>query len=282
MLQTDQASKLRALMHRARRTHTIAVTSGKGGVGKSNVALNLAVLLSAAGNRVALLDADFGLANLDVLVDTEVRVNLAHVVAGRRRLGDVVVDLPCGVQLVPGASGLAQMADLNDFQRANLIAELTDLEDNNDVIVVDTGAGIGKNVVTFAAGADTVVVVATPEPTSITDAYAVIKVLHQQGCDGMISLLVNFAADRTEARATYNRIATVAREFLGVSLFDAGYILTDSKVPAAVRRREPYVLAYPRCPASRCLAALATKLCRGGGLLVRTESFFRRVANWFS
>ena len=269
-------------MHEVRQTHTIAVTSGKGGVGKSNIALNLAILLSAAGNRVALLDADFGLANLDVLVDAQVRSNLAHVVAGQRRLSDVVVDLACGVQLVPGASGLAQMANLNDFQRANLIAELTGLEDSNDVIVLDTGAGIGRNVMTFASGADTVLVVTTPEPTSITDAYATIKVLHQQGCDGKISLLVNFASDRTEARSTYSRIATVARDFLGVSLFDAGYILADPKVPAAVRKREPYVLAYPRCQASRCLAALATKLCRGGGLLVRNESFFRRVASWFS
>ena len=278
----DQASRLRVLMRDARTTHTIAVTSGKGGVGKSNVALNLAVLLSASGNRVALLDADFGLANLDVLIDARVRSNLAHVVAGQRRLGEIVVDLPCGVQLIPGASGLAQMANLNDFQRANLISELTELEADNDVIVVDTGAGIGKNVMTFAVGADTVLVVTTPEPTSITDAYAAIKVLHQQGCKGKISLLVNFAIDRTEARATYTRIATVARDFLGVSLFDAGYVLTDPKVSAAVRRREPYVLAFPRCQASRCVAALATKLCRGGGLLVGQEGFFRRVASWFS
>ncbi|MFW6155211.1 MAG: MinD/ParA family protein [Planctomycetota bacterium] len=282
MTSKDQAARLRALMQDVRHTHTIAVTSGKGGVGKSNIALNLAVLLSASGNRVALLDADFGLANLDVLVDAPVRANLAHVVAGQRKLADVVVDLPCGVQLVPGASGLAQMADLNDFQRSGLIAELNELEENNDVIVVDTGAGISKNVLTFAGGADSVLVVATAEPTSITDAYAVVKVLHQQGSDARMSLLVNFAADRTEARATYNRIATVAREFLGVSLYDAGYILNDPRVSQAVRKRQPYVLAYPRCQASRCLAALATKLCRGGGLLVRNESFFRRVANWFS
>ncbi len=282
MMNTDQASKLRALMHQVRQTHTIAVTSGKGGVGKSNIALNLSILLSAAGNRVALLDADFGLANLDVLVDAPVRANLAHVVAGQRRLSEVVIDLPCGVQLAPGASGLAQMANLNEFQRSNLLNELAGLEEENDVIVVDTGAGIGKNVITFAGGADTVLVVATPEPTSITDAYAVIKVLHQAGCQARVSVLVNFAADRTEARATYNRIATVAREFLGVALFDAGYVLTDAKVALAVRKRQPFVLAYPRCQASRCLAALATKLCRGGGLLVRDESFFRRVANWFS
>jgi flagellar biosynthesis protein FlhG len=278
----DQASRLRTMMHQARRTHTIAVTSGKGGVGKSNIALNLAVLLSAAGNRVALLDADLGLANLDVLADVQARVNLAHVVAGQRALRDIVVDLPCGVQLVPGASGLARMADLNEFQRAKLLSELSALEEENDVIVVDTGAGIGKAVLSFAGAADTVLILATPEPTSITDAYAMVKVLVRQKCQARLSLLVNFASDRNEARATFNRIATVAREFLGAAVFDAGYILADPKVSAAVRKRQPWVLAYPRCQASRCLAALATKLCRGGGLLVQKESFFRRVANWFS
>ena len=282
MLQQDQASKLRTLMHDARQTHTIAVTSGKGGVGKSNVALNLAVLLSAAGRRVALLDADLGLANLDVLVDVSARANLAHVVAGQRSLRDVVVDLPCGVQLVPGASGLARMADLNEFQRTKLVQELAGLEEENDVIVVDTGAGIGRNVISFAAGADTVLVVTTPEPTSITDAYAVIKVLVRQGYAGRLSLLVNFAADRNEARSAFSRIATVARQFLAAEVFDAGYILVDPKVPAAVRRRQPWVLAYPRCQASRCLAALAARLSRGGGLLARKEGFFRRVANWFA
>jgi len=281
MLTTDQASKLRSLMHQARRSHTIAVTSGKGGVGKSNVALNLAVLLSAAGNRVALLDADLGLANLDVLADARVHANLAHVVAGQRRLADVVVDLPYGVQLVPGASGLARMADLSEFQRTKLVGELSALEEDNDVIVIDTGAGIGKNVTGFAGGADTVLVVTTSEPTSITDAYAVIKVLTRQKSEARIGLLVNFSGDRNEARATYNRIATVTREFLGVAIYDAGYILADPRVPAAVRRRQPFVLAYPRCSASRCMAALATKLCRGSDLLIRKDSFFRRVANWF-
>ena len=281
MLQ-DQASKLRALMREARHTHTIAVTSGKGGVGKSNVALNLSVLLSAAGNRVALLDADLGLANLDVLVDVPTRVNLAHVVAGQRTLRDVVVDLPCGVQLVPGASGLARMADLNEFQRTKLVQDLSTLEEENDIIVVDTGAGIGRNVITFASMADTVLVVTSPEPTSITDAYAVIKVLVRQGFSGRLSLLVNFAADRNEARSAFSRVASVARQFLAAEVFDAGYVLMDPKVPAAVRRRQPWVLAYPHCQASRCLAALASKLCRGSGLSAQKEGFFRRVANWFA
>jgi len=278
----DQASKLRKLMREARQTRTIAVTSGKGGVGKSNVALNLSILLSAAGNRVALVDADLGLANLDVLVNVNVGANLSHVIAGTKRLEDIVVDLPSGVQLVPGASGIARLAHLSELQQAQLVTDLASLEADNDVIVIDTGAGIGPEVLQFACAADSVVVVTTPEPTAITDGYAVIKVLTQRSYGGQISLLVNFACDRQEARLTYQRISNVARQFLGAKVLDAGYVLTDSKVGEAVRRREPFVLAYPRCPASRCLVALATKLCEGGTLVARKEGFFRRVANWFA
>jgi len=269
-------------MHEARQTRTIAVTSGKGGVGKSNVAMNLAILLSAAGNRVALVDADLGLANLDLLIDVEVRGNLSHVIAGRRRLEEIIVDLPSGVQLVPGASGLAKLARLSEFERAQLVQELAALENDNDVILVDTGAGIGSDVLHFAMAADNVLAVTAPEPTAITDAYAVIKLLTQQGYAGHVSALVNFTPSRQEARLTYQRISTVARQFLGVRVFDAGYVLLDPKVREAVRRREPFVLAYPRCPASRCMAALARKLSTSGAWLDQRESFFRRVANWFA
>jgi len=278
----DQADRLRKLMRQTRQTRTIAVTSGKGGVGKSNVALNLAILLAGAGNRAALVDADMGLANLDLLVGVPVRANLWHVVSGKRRLADVIMDLPCGIQFVPGASGLARLADLSEFQRAALLKELATLEGDNDVIVVDTGAGIGPNVLQFAVAADSVLVVTAPEPTAITDGYAVIKLLAQHGYQGQVSLLVNLAPDRQEACDTYQRISTVARRFLGVRVLDAGYVLMDARVREAVRRREPFVLAYPRCPASRCMAALAAKLSAGGALQERREGFFRRVSNWFA
>lgn len=278
----DQAAKLRRLMRQTRQTRVIAVASGKGGVGKSNVALNLAIMLSAAGNRVALVDADLGLANLDVLVDVDVRFNLSHVIAGIKRLEEVIIDLPSGVQLTPGASGLAKLASLSEFQRAQVLKDLATLEADNDIIVIDTGAGIGPDVLHFAANADSVLVVTTPEPTAVTDGYALVKVLAQRHYAGQMSLLVNFAQDRQESRATYQRVSTVARQFLGIKLLDAGYVLDDPKVRESVRRREPFVLAYPRCPASRCLAALATKLSAGGALVDRKEGFFRRVANWFA
>lgn len=278
----DQATRLRQLVREARRTRTIAVASGKGGVGKSNVALGLSILLSAAGNRVALVDADLALANLDVLGNVVVRGNLSHVIAGQRTLDDILIDLPSGVQLIPGASGLSNLARLSEFQRAKLLDDLTALEADNDVIIVDCGAGIGPAVIQFAAGSDNLLVVTTPEPTAITDGYAVIKVVSQRGYAGHISLLVNLVSGRQEGRATHQRIASVAREFLGVTLYDAGFMVTDPKVGQAVRRREPFVLAYPNCPASRCLAALAAKLCAGGALVARKEGFFRRVARWFA
>ncbi len=278
----DQATRLRELMRRARQTRTIAVVSGKGGVGKSNIALNLSILMSAAGNRVALIDADLALANLDVLLDAEVRGNLSHVIGGSKKVEDIVVNLPCGVQLVPGANGLAKLANLSEFQRSLLLEQLGSLENDNEVIIVDCGAGLGGDVMHFAAAADNVLVVTTPEPTAITDAYAVIKVLSQRGYKGHVSLLVNMAAGRLESRVTHQRISNVARQFLGMRVFDAGYILIDPKVRDAVKRREPFVLAFPRSPASRCMAALATKLCAGGALVERKEGFFRRVANWFA
>jgi flagellar biosynthesis protein FlhG len=278
----DQAARLRQLMQQVRQARTLAVTSGKGGVGKSNVALNLAILLSAGGSRVALVDADLALANLDVLLDLSVAFNLSDVVRGRKTLRDVVVDLPSGVQLVPGASGLAQLARLSEFERSRLLRDLSALEADNDVIVVDCGAGIGPDVVHFAAAADNALVVTTPEPTAVTDAYAVVKVLHRHGYAGRASLLVNLASSRHEGRSTYERIAGVARRFLGVRLFDAGYVLADGKVGEAVRRRQPFVLAYPRCQAARCLAALANKLGPGGSLVGGEAGFFRRLAGWFA
>jgi len=265
-----------------RQTRTIAVCSGKGGVGKSNVALNLAILLSGAGHRVALVDADMGMANLDVLVDADIRGDLSHVVAGTKHLEDIVVDLSSGVQFVAGASGLAKLANLSEFQRARLTEELTQLESDNDMIVIDCAAGIGPNVLQFAASADTVLVVTTPEPTAITDAYGMIKALSRRGYQGSLSVLVNLADNRQEARATYQRLADVARRFLDIRVFDGGFISEDPKVRQAVRRRQAFVLAFPKCPASRSIDALVNKLSPGGALVRQKEGFFRRMVRLFA
>lgn len=278
----DQATRLRRLMRQGQPTLTISVASGKGGVGKSCIAANLAILLSAAGKRVALVDADLALANLDILLDVDVYADLSDVVAGTRRLDEVVIDLPCGVQFVPGASGLANLADLTQFEGARLLEELTALEEDNDIIIIDCGAGIGPDVLRFAGAADTALIVTSPEPTALADGYAMIKVLTAGGYEGRLRLVVNLTADRAEAKDAYRRISRVAEQFLGAVVGDGGYVVSDPKVASAVRRRQPVVLAYPDCPASRSLAGVAGKYCAGGGGLSGRAGFFRRVVGWLA
>ncbi len=281
-LMMDQAAQLRTLARQRSRASVIAVTSGKGGVGKSNVAVNLAVCFASAGKRVVLLDADLGLANADVLCNIELPCNLSHVIARKRELREVMVRAPGGFQLIGGASGLAKMADLSEADRARLIQSLTALEQQADVILIDTGAGISPNVLSFTRVADHVLVVTTPEPTAITDAYAVVKVMTREGGDRRISLLVNQVRSQAEARAVHDRIARVAKQFLGVSVLDAGHVPSDEQVPLAVCRRTPFVLVAPRCPASQSIAQLAMRLERGvASNGADSGGFFNRMGRWF-
>lgn len=293
----DQATTLRSLMAQERRPRAsvIAITSGKGGVGKSNVAVNLAIKLSSAGKRVVLLDADLGLANADVLCNVELPCNLSHVIARKKELHDVMVKAPGGFRLIGGASGLARMADLTDFERQRIVDALGELEETADIILIDTGAGISPNVLSFTRAADHVLVLTTPEPTAITDAYAVIKVIsrgaaasgggghaaHGDEPGRQVSLLVNQARSPGEARVVHERIAQVARQFLGVSVLDAGFLYADEQVPLAVRKRVPFVLASPRCPASLCVTQLAMRLEQGvaAGELLH-GGFFQRMGRW--
>lgn len=292
----DQATHLRSLMGTAagassqptprRRATVIAITSGKGGVGKSNISVNLAVQLASVGKRVVLLDADLGLANADVLCNVDLPANLSHVLAGRKQVRDVLVDAPGGFKLLGGASGLARMADLSDADRERIVGALADLEGQSDVILIDTGAGISPNVLSFTRSADHVLVVTTPEPTAITDAYAVIKVLSKQYAlveedHRRISLLVNQVRSPVEAKIVHDRIAKVARQFLAVPVLDAGYVMDDDEVPTSVRRRVPFTIAAPKCPASLCIAQLAMRLEKGVTTRNERAGFFNRMGKWF-
>lgn len=282
----DQAQALRrwVMDTTQRRARIVAVTSGKGGVGKSNVAVNLAIRLAEMGRRVVLFDADLGTANADVLCNITPSATLAHVVAGRYSLEDAMIDAPGGFRLVPGASGLAQMAALSEFERTRLIDQLHRIESDADVILIDTGAGVSPNVLSFVVAADQILVVTTPEPTAVTDAYAVIKTVIRQRPEGTetdIRLLVNMVKDAAEGRQIFDRIDSVCRRFLAVSPRYAGHVVSDPRVPLAVRRRRPFVIDSPGCEASVCLGQLAHRMDRhaseprGGGL-------FHRMVSWMA
>jgi len=277
----DQAAQLRSLMKQRRRAKVIAVTSGKGGVGKSNVAVNLAVKFASAGKRVVLLDADLGLANADVLCNLDLSTTLSQVISGSRCLIDAITKAPSGFAMIGGGSGLARMADLSDNDRQRLIDSLASLEEQADVILIDTGAGISPNVLSFTRAADQVLVVTTPEPTAITDAYAMIKVISRDPAERRISLLVNQSRSIGEAKLVYERIARVAKQFLGIGVLDAGSVPVDEQVPLAVRRRVPFLLAAPKSPASIAVAQLAMRLEQGIGCVKDDRGFFGRMNRWF-
>ncbi len=278
----DQADALRALVEGGRHhATTIAVTSGKGGVGKTNVAVNLAVSLVGSGLRVCLLDLDLGLANADVLMNIQSPRNLAHVIGGVASLQEIIVEGPGGVRLVPGASGLERLADLSEFERHQLLQQFRALEVQNDFLIMDLGAGVSNNVITFACAADIVLVLTTPEPTALTDAYSTIKMLVRQNRASDIELLVNLVESHKEARQTYERIAGVASRFLGLPVRSAGYILMDDAVASAVRARQPFVIHSPRCNASACIRALAKKYAGKAEAPAVKEGFFSRLAQMF-
>jgi len=280
----DQASRLRRRM--ASPTlggpcHSIAVTSGKGGVGKSNVAVNLAAMLAGRGLRVTLVDMDLGLANDDLLLGLHCPHNLSHVMAGVRDIEEVSQDAPGGFRFVAGLSGDGGFADLSDLDRRRLVDHMALLERDGDVLLLDCGAGISRNVLTFALAADAVLVVTTPEPTAVADAYATVKALWREHYEGVIHLLVNMAESRAEARAVCQRLAGVAKKFLKYPIADGGYLLHDRHVELAVRQRCPFVLRYPRCPASACMGAVAARLAKVKGRPDVGGGYFRRVVGLF-
>jgi flagellar biosynthesis protein FlhG len=263
---TDQASHLRSLVRSAsttKRANVIAVTSGKGGVGKSNISVNLAIKLARAGKKVVLLDADLGLANADLLCNLSLTHNLSHFFSRRATLREVLVKAPGGFFLIGGASGLSRLADLPPADRARLVEAMAEIEALADVIIIDTGAGISPNVLAFTRAADHVVIVTTPEPTAFADAYSMVKVLHREQSTRRVSLLVNQARSPAEGRAVYERIATVARQFLGCAVLDGGSIPLDESIPQAVRSRTPFVLHSPHSAAATAMQQLASRLEQG-------------------
>jgi flagellar biosynthesis protein FlhG len=276
----DQAQKLRDLVSVKRsRARVISFTSGKGGVGKTNLSVSLALALIALKKRVALVDFDLGLANTNVLLRCRHRWNLSHYLSGEKSLVDVLVMGPGGLLFLPGANGLSHLADLDDGKRQTLVQGLESLEKRVDYILVDTGAGISKNVLTFAAAADDVVVLTTPEPTAVLDAYSVVKNLSAFTERGNIHLIVNQVSHRKVAVDVADRFCQASEQFLDMDVQKMGYVLTDPQVGLSVLKRRPFILEAPRCPAAQCLETMARCLAKAPVQKVKTEGFFSRLMN---
>ena len=256
----DQTTTLReavATKAPGRSIRVVAVTSGKGGVGKTNVTANLAVALAHLGRRVMVLDADLGLGNLDVLLGLTPPYSLADVLSGQRRLRDVLVSGPGGITVLPAGSGFQNLTALTDPQMRELQSEMDDLQEQTDVLLIDTGAGIGRNVTSFATMAQDIIVVVAPEPTSLTDAYALMKVLSTQHSERRFRLLVSMTRTPTDGRDVYRKLSLVAERFLHISIDFLGSIPYDHRLVEAVCQQRPLVELYPQSKAAQAFLGLA-------------------------
>lgn len=277
----NEAVHLQQMMESCQRqAKVLAITSGKGGVGKTNIAANLAICLSASRKKVLLVDADLSLGNLDVIMNINSKYNISHMITGRKSIEQIIHIGPAGLEIICGASGLEDLTNINEFQRQRLLKDLAKLGSDTDMIVIDTAAGISKSVIGFCLAADHVLVVTTPEATAMTDAYAMIKVLVGNRFAGRISLIVNMAETTAEGKKTYQQIANVVRRFLNTHVYDAGILLRDEQLSSAVRLRKPVVLAHPKARITSSLVALAAKLSNVSAAQPNDEGFFKKVVDW--
>ena len=261
----DQASKLRELIKSQNNSKTLArvitVTSGKGGVGKSSVSVNLALWLRRLGKRVVILDADFGLANIEVMLGIRPKYNLADLMFKGKALNDIITEGPEGIGFI---SGIAELTSLTANQVVYLVQKLCELDQIADIIIIDTGAGISDNVLEFVAASEEVLLVATPEPTSITDAYALLKTLNKKHVDSdkmTVKMIANKVSNEEEGEELCNKLNIVVKRFLDLNLEFLGAVTMDMAVTKAVMQQKPFSMIYPNSPASKSIHEIAGKLC---------------------
>lgn len=265
----DQAEKLRKMVKEQAAPRNVArvitVTSGKGGVGKSSISVNLAIALSRLGNRVIVLDADFGLANVEVMLGIRPQYNLADLMFRGKTLKDIITEGPENIGFISGGSGIQELTNLSKDQIVYLIQKLVELDERADIIIIDTGAGIADSVLEFVAASSEVLLVATPEPTSITDAYALLKTLNRKTDvslqDTVIKMIANRIDDYEEGKELYDKLSLVVSKFLDLKLEYLGAVPQDSSVSKAVMRQKPAIALYPNSQFSRTLSYFADILC---------------------
>ena len=247
-------------MKKVNPVRVVAVTSGKGGVGKTNLSVNLGLALAELGRRVALLDADMGLANVDVLLGLYPKFNLSHVLRGEKMLADIVMPGPMGLQVIPASSGLQHMSDLSTAEQAALIRAFSDFNEDLDVLIVDTAAGISPSVVNFARACQEVIVVVCDEPTSLTDAYAFVKLLNRDYGLTRFHILSNMVQSAQQGQLLFQKLTKVTDRYLDVMLNFAGAIPNDDFLRKAVQQQNPVLLAYPKSKASLALKNIARQM----------------------
>lgn len=261
----DQAEKLRTLMKKRNSFPPIksqssidiyTIASGKGGVGKTNLTVNLAITLQKRGKRVLIIDADLGLANVDIVLGILPKYTLYDVLFHQKSLRDAIIEGPKGIKILPGGSGMMEMATLDVQKQETLAREFFTLEDI-DTILIDTGAGISKNLLSFITFSQKLILVTTPEPTSLTDAYSVIKVLAKYQLKKKIGIVVNRCPNVSIAQRTFEKLSKTADSFLNISLEDVGYIMDDIRVVHSVMNQVPFVIQYPKSIASKCITKIA-------------------------
>lgn len=264
----DQASALRQIVQNIKKqrarapgegARVVCVTSGKGGVGKTSFTVNLAISLAKKGLRVLIVDADFGLANVDLVMGVTPQYDLSHVIRHEVDIKDVIVEGPGGVRIVSGGSGVLELLNLTETQLANVVDRLLTIEDIADVVLFDTGAGVNPNILRLIEASEEVIVITTPEPTAIMDAYALVKTVHAHGSETKIRLVVNRAESVAEAEDTMAKFAAVVRLYLKVEVEEFGYVLADPIVSRAVRLQRPFVMSFPKSQAARDIDAITWK-----------------------
>lgn len=265
----DQAASLRSLVSAPlenderkvsnRSSKIITVASGKGGVGKSNFTLNFALTLHSMGKKVLVFDADIGMANIDVLMGTSSSYNLYHLLYRHKTIREIIQLGADGLPYIAGGSGMKELFSLSDRDLEFFASEVEDIAQEMDYVIFDTGAGLSRENMRFIGAADECLIVTTPEPTSITDAYALVKVMHGQEHATPFRMIVNRVEDEREAERVADKIAGVARRFLQTDIPLLGYISEDAQVVTAVKKQMPYRLAYPHCKASKDIQKLALR-----------------------
>jgi len=265
----DQAQKLRELMMArpadraapAKKTRIITVASGKGGVGKTNLSVNMAIAYARIGKRVIVMDADLGLANVNIMVNMIPKYNLYHVIRKQKTMKEILLDTEYGIQILAGASGFSKIANLTEEERQNFITELYALS-GADIIIIDTSAGVSSNVLSFVAAADDAIIITTPEPTAITDAYGIIKIIatEVENLNIGLKLVVNRVKDVTEGRRVAERIVNISGQFLNLKVDYLGCIYDDPIVPNSVKKQRPFIVEDPRSKAAISVQHLVSRI----------------------